>query len=96
MTGLGRTGAAGGAGLLGLAVSLATYPVLVPWRGPAGAAIGSMLAYALMTALARRALRGELVAPFARPAVPPTVAILRVADLVSPVRTRSSARAGRG
>ncbi|CAJ60711.1 putative 3-demethylubiquinone-9 3-O-methyltransferase [Frankia alni ACN14a] len=96
LTGLGRTGAAGGAGLLGLAVSLATYPVLVPWRGPAGAAIGSMLAYALMTALARRALRGELVAPFARPAVPPTVAILRVADLVSPVRTRSSARAGRG
>ncbi|WP_161849093.1 O-antigen polysaccharide polymerase Wzy [Frankia sp. ACN1ag] len=73
LTGLGRTGAAGGAGLLGLAVSLATYPVLVPWRGPAGAAIGSMLAYALMTALARRALRGELDAPLALPSPPPTV-----------------------
>ncbi|MCM3923126.1 oligosaccharide flippase family protein, partial [Frankia sp. AiPs1] len=67
LTGLGRTRAAGGAGLLGLAVSLATYPVLVPWRGAVGAAIGSMLAYAVMTALARRALRGELDAPPAFP-----------------------------
>ncbi|WP_157467367.1 O-antigen polysaccharide polymerase Wzy [Frankia sp. QA3] len=71
LTGLGRTGAAGGVGLLGLAVSLLTYPVLVPWQGPSGAAVGSMLAYALMTALARRALRGELDAPRATPAPQP-------------------------
>ncbi len=72
LSGLGRTGAAGGAGLLGLAVSLVTYPVLVPWRGPAGAAVGSMLAYALMTAVARRALGGELGTPPVIRSSPPT------------------------
>ncbi len=76
LSGLGRTGAAGGAGLLGLAVSLVTYPVLVPWRGPAGAAVGSMLAYVVMTAVARRALGRELGTPpairFSPPATSPT------------------------
>ncbi|MCK9921667.1 O-antigen polysaccharide polymerase Wzy [Frankia sp. AgPm24] len=62
LTGLGRTRAAGAVGLAGLLLSVATYPVLVPWLGATGAAIGSMIAYGAMTLLARRALRAHLVA----------------------------------
>ncbi|MCM3885105.1 lipopolysaccharide biosynthesis protein, partial [Frankia sp. R82] len=60
LTGLGRTRAAGSVGLIGLLLSVGTYPVLVPWLGATGAAIGSMIAYAVMTLLVRRALRSHL------------------------------------
>ena len=59
LTGVGRTAAAGGVGLLGLLVSLAAYPAFVPWLGPTGGAVGSMLAYAVMTLLAHRAVRAD-------------------------------------
>ncbi len=74
LTGLGRTRAAGGIGLVGLLLSVATYPVLVPWLGPAGGAIASMLAYTLMSVLTRLALRVELApgtTPAQRPAEEP-------------------------